>query len=96
MARAQEMNDVEGVITIGFACKMGEYIYLQKNVPIYEYTTQETSLLQGFYKKANYAIIITEWYMEINSGINETFYQNNFSEFKNYDEITVLKKNTVS
>jgi 4-amino-4-deoxy-L-arabinose transferase-like glycosyltransferase len=87
-----EQPDVKGVIVVDYACKMGEYIFLQKNVPIYEYTTQNLSILKDFCQNANYVIVINEWYFQINPTANETIRNYGFCEIQRYDSIYVLKK----
>jgi 4-amino-4-deoxy-L-arabinose transferase-like glycosyltransferase len=87
-----EQSDVVGVITIDYACKMGEYIYLQKNVPIYEYTTQDISVLQTFCEKANYVIVINEWYLQIRPDAREVVKSFGFAEIQRYNDVYVLKK----
>lgn len=87
-----EQPDVVGVITIDYACKMGEYIYLQKNVPIFEYTTQDLSVLQNFCGKANYVIVINKWYLEISPDAEKVIESFGFTEIQRYNDVYVLKK----
>jgi 4-amino-4-deoxy-L-arabinose transferase-like glycosyltransferase len=87
-----EQTDVKGVITVDFACKMGEYIFLQKDVPIYEYTTQSLSTLEEFCNNANYIIVMNEWYLQINSGANEIISSYNFVDYQRFNGVYVLKK----
>jgi len=87
-----EQPDVKGVITVDYACKMGEYIFLQKNVPIYEYTTQNLTILEDFCQNANYIIVINEWYFQINPRANETIRNYDFFEIQRYDSVYMLKK----
>lgn len=87
-----KQSDVIGVITIDYACKMGEYIYLQKNVPIYEYTSQDLNVLKTFCEKANYVIVINEWYFQINPKAEEVIKDFGFVEIKKYNNVRILKK----
>ena len=84
--------DVKGVITVGFADNMGEYIFLQKSVPLLEYTTQNLSILEGFCASANYVIVIEQKYFQINPAANTTMLGFGFVRIKSFGDAYVLKK----